>query len=132
MIYQVSSIYNLSKTNLISAKNPIVSDAKAYIEQHCSDCRLHLSQIAEALSVSTCYLSNIFKQETGKTYIDYLTSIRIKKAKELLSDLQLKTYEVCYLVGYDNPTYFSTLFKRRTGLTPTEYRNQLMSAARDN
>ena len=132
VIYQVSSIYNLSKTNLISAKNPIVSDAKAYIEQHCSDCRLHLSQIAEALSVSTCYLSNIFKQETGKTYIDYLTSIRIKKAKELLSDLQLKTYEVCYLVGYDNPTYFSTLFKRRTGLTPTEYRNQLMSTARDN
>ena len=125
LIRQVSNLYSLSKNSLTGSENPIVSDAKAYIEKHYSDCRLHLSHIAEALSVSSCYLSNIFKQETGKTYIDFLTSVRIKKAKEFLADPQVKVYEVCYLAGYDNPTYFSTLFKRRTGCTPTEYRNRL-------
>lgn len=131
LIRQVSNIYVLTKNNLTAPENPIVADAKAYIEKHYSDCRLHLSRTAEALSVSSCYLSNIFKQETGKTYIDYLTSVRISKAKELLADPQVKIYEVCYLSGYDNPTYFSTLFKRRTGLTPSEYRNRMSIAEKN-
>jgi two-component system response regulator YesN len=67
----------------------------------------------------------LFKQETGETINEYLTKVRIEKAKELLSDPRNKFYEVCYTVGYSDPSYFSKLFKKYTGLTPSAFRDQL-------
>jgi two-component system, response regulator YesN len=77
--------------------------------------------------MSACYFSVIFKKETGITYINYLTNIRVEKAKDLLLNSDLKVYEVAYEVGYDNPTYFSTLFKKLTGISPFDYKKQILT-----
>jgi len=77
------------------------------------------------VNMSPCYFSVMFKKETGQNFINYLTNIRIEKAKELLRSTNLKSYEIAYQVGYDNPTYFSTVFKKLTGMTPLDYKKDL-------
>lgn len=63
-----------------------------------------------------------FKKETGETPLSYITSVRINKAKSLLSSSDIKIYEIAYLCGYDNPYYFSNTFKKVTGMSPLEFR----------
>ncbi|MNR34343.1 HTH-type transcriptional regulator YesS [compost metagenome] len=67
-------------------------------------------------------MSRVFSQETGQTFIEFLTQIRIRKAMELLKSTSSKSYEIAFLVGYNDPHYFSNLFKRITGMTPKEFR----------
>ncbi|WP_240415095.1 response regulator [Paenibacillus periandrae] len=86
---------------------------------------LQVGDIAREVFLSPTYLCLLFKQETGETINEYLTKVRIEKAKELLSDPRNKFYEVCYTVGYSDPSYFSKLFKKYTGLTPSAFRDQL-------
>ena len=74
--------------------------------------------------MSPSHLSFIFKKEVGTTFINYLTDLRIKKAKQLLSSTDLMVYEVSTNVGYENYAYFSTVFKKSVGLSPKEYRIQ--------
>ncbi|MDF2937543.1 MAG: hypothetical protein K0Q90_2916 [Paenibacillaceae bacterium] len=81
--------------------------------------------IAEGVFLSPTYVSLLYKQETGKTLFEYLTKVRIDRAKELLQDPRNKFYEVCYAVGYADPSHFSKLFKKMTGYTPSAYRDQL-------
>ncbi|MNN62848.1 HTH-type transcriptional regulator YesS [compost metagenome] len=69
------------------------------------------------------YISLIFKKETGETLTDYITRIRINKAKELLLTTDLKVMEISELVGYENPHYFSTVFKKTVGVHPLKYRS---------
>lgn len=83
---------------------------------------LSLDKIAAQLYVNPCYLSRIFHKETGRKFIDYLVDIRIEKAKELLSSPELRIYQVGLCVGYPNKRYFSELFQRKCGITPSEYR----------
>ena len=83
---------------------------------------LTVNDIAEAVYLTPTYVCLLFKQKTGVTINDYLTEIRIKKAKELLRDPEKKLYDICFLVGYTSPSYFSKLFKKVTGYTPSEYR----------
>ena len=78
---------------------------------------------AEKMSISASYLSRIFKQETGYTYVDYLTYYRIKRATELLRSPAAKIYEVADLVGYTDARYFSQIFRKLTGVTPKEFRD---------
>lgn len=86
---------------------------------------LSLEDVADHVHLNPYYFSKIFKKQTGETFIDYLTKLRIEKAKEFMQDSQLSMKEVCYLVGYNDPNYFSRVFKKVTGLTPSEYRLQL-------
>lgn len=86
---------------------------------------LTIVEIAEGVFLSPTYVSLLFKQETGETLFEYLTKVRIEKAKELLRDPRNKFYEVCHAVGYVDPSHFSKLFKKMTGLTPSAYRDQL-------
>ncbi|MED4599109.1 response regulator [Paenibacillus validus] len=83
---------------------------------------LHLTQIAEELFVTSNYLSRLFRQETGKSFSDYLSHMRIEKACELLSCTNLKIYQVGEAVGYPNPRYFSEWFQKQTGMSPGDYR----------
>ncbi|MNI12601.1 HTH-type transcriptional regulator YesS [compost metagenome] len=85
---------------------------------------LAIAEIAAYVYLSQTYVSLLFKQETGETIYEYLMKVRIAKAKELLVDPRIKFYEVCELVGYTDPSYFSKLFKKMTGLTPSAYRDQ--------
>ncbi|MGN7300515.1 response regulator transcription factor [Ferdinandcohnia sp. SAFN-114] len=83
---------------------------------------LSLQMIADELSIHPVWLSQLFKKETGQTYMDFLTETRINKAKTLLRETSMKIYEIAESVGYQNLQHFGTIFKKRTGKTPKEYR----------
>ena len=81
-----------------------------------------LENAAESLAMNAAYLSRLFKQQCGQNYSDYLISLRIERAKELLADPTVKVYEIGYEIGYKNTQHFYKVFKQATGMTPTEYR----------
>lgn len=85
---------------------------------------LTVADIAVGVYLSPTYVRLLFKQETGETLFEYLTRVRIEQAKSLLRDPQIKFYEICYAVGYSDPSHFSRLFKKITGTTPSAYREQ--------
>jgi len=100
----------------------ILRNALDYIHEHYSE-QLTLNDVAEHVYVSPSYLSRMFKKELGKNFVDYLNGLRIEKAKELLMDSRYKTYEVAEIVGIPDAHYFSRLFKKYEGVSPTEYRD---------
>lgn len=83
---------------------------------------LSLGWAAEFVHMNECYLSHIFKKETGKSLIEYLTDLRIKKAVELLKSTDLTSYEIAVKVGYENINYFGRIFKRYMGVSPSRFR----------
>jgi two-component system response regulator YesN len=86
---------------------------------------LSLVDIASRVNLSPSHFSTIFSQETHQTFKDYLTEIRIRKAKELLRTTVLRATDISCQVGYNDPHYFSFTFKKNTGLSPTEFRFQV-------
>jgi len=82
-----------------------------------------IEQAAEQLFISPSYLMYLFKQDTGETFYNYIIDYRINIACKLLSEGK-KIYEVSEMVGYKSVKFFSTIFKKRTGLTPSEYAKQ--------
>ena len=101
----------------------VIERVRSLIEEKYSE-NLTVSDIAEGVYLSPTYVRLLFKQETGETLFEYLTKVRIEKAKEMLRDPHYKFYEVCYAVGYSDPSHFSKLFKKMTGRTPSAYRDQ--------
>lgn len=95
--------------------------AMDYMQKNYGDSELGLNQICEYLNISTSRFSSIFKEVTGKTFIEELTNIRMEKAKQLLRQTTLKNYEIAERVGFSDPHYFSIAFKKTTGMTPKEY-----------
>jgi two-component system, response regulator YesN len=101
----------------------IVNQIIKYIEKNYIK-NINLDIVAAGFYYSSNYLNRIFKQEMGETIFDYATKYRIEKAKELLCDYKVKLYEITDLLGYSNPAYFGSIFKKFTGLTPKEYRER--------
>ena len=87
--------------------------------------KITLEKLSELVYMNPSYFSVYFKQKTGQNYIDYLTNLRIEKAKELLQNTDCKIYEIATMVGYDDFRYFSRLFKKSTGVNAFEYRKLL-------
>jgi two-component system, response regulator YesN len=96
--------------------------AQNYIDAHFGDPELTLEGVAGVVQVSPGYLSRLLKRETGFSFVDYLTRVRINKAVHLMSDPAVKVYEVAEAVGYQSQHYFSRAFKRVFGRSPVEYR----------
>jgi len=119
MFARLSRHYS-NKVNLKNAK--IIEKIKGILEQQYNQ-SLSIKKISEEIYLSPNYISLIFKQETGKTVMEYLTEIRIEAAKHLLRTTDMKILEVSETVGYENATYFSTLFKKHTGMHPAGYRS---------
>ncbi len=90
---------------------------------------ISLDSVSEMLNMNASYFSSLFKKCFGVNFVDYLTELRMNAAKELLADPLRSTAEVAALVGYESPNYFARAFKKKTGLTPTEYRRSLRSGA---
>lgn len=102
----------------------LVKKAKEFIKINYSK-HITLEDVALEINVSPQYLSKLFKEETGENFIDYLTAKRIKIAKDLLEKNELSVKEICFSIGYNDPNYFSRMFKINVGVTPTEYRDNL-------
>ncbi len=100
----------------------IVNEAMRYIEKNYADEKLSLNLLASHVNFSPNHLSMIFSQQTGHTFIKYLTDFRMNKAKELLMYTSKRSSEISMEVGYRDPHYFSYLFKKTQGMTPTQYR----------
>ena len=100
----------------------VVSEVEAYIEQHYAEEELSLNLLAAHVNFSPNHLSMIFSQQTGRSFIKYLTDYRMNKAKELLRCTGKRSSEISAEVGYKDAHYFSYLFKKTQGMTPTQYR----------
>jgi len=96
--------------------------AQGYIDSHYGEPDLTLEKVASEVQVSPGYLSRLLKRETGFSFVDYLTRVRITRAVQLMSDPAVKVYEVAEAVGYQSQHYFSRAFKRVFGRSPVEYR----------
>lgn len=102
--------------------NSIIEMSKEYIRNNFNK-DISLDEVSRVANISPYYFSKIFKEGTGENFIEYLTGIRIEKAKELLSTTEYSMKEICSMCGYSDPNYFSRSFKKNVGVTPTEYKN---------
>ncbi|MCR4908110.1 MAG: helix-turn-helix domain-containing protein [Lachnospiraceae bacterium] len=103
----------------------LVSSVKSRLEEGYMSQDISLEALSREANVSSYYLSRLFREETGETFMEYLTNLRLNKAKELLEGTEQSMKELCQAVGYADPNYFSRIFKKNTGLTPTEYREEV-------
>jgi len=102
-----------------------ISKAIRYIHQHYTE-NISLQAVADHVGLSVSYLSNLFKRELQISFVDYLNRYRIDRAKELLTDTNMKSYDIAVEVGFSPEyTYFSKVFKKVTGVNPNEYRRQV-------
>lgn len=100
----------------------VIDRVKEFVMKNYKDPELSLSTAAEYASVSTGYLSGLFKKESGTNFVKYLTDVRMEKCMHLLRTTDMKTYEIAYETGFSNPHYFSISFKKYTGMSPSEFR----------
>ncbi|MEK5037125.1 response regulator transcription factor [Sporosarcina sp. FSL K6-3457] len=106
------------------SQSPInMEEVFLYIEEHYQEA-ISLQSLATKFFISDSYFSRIFKQHTGKNFIEYVTEYRMKIAKDLLAYSTMKTNEVSIAVGYTDQRYFSQLFKKQIGMTPSLYRKK--------
>lgn len=100
----------------------VILEAKQYIQNNYQNPDLSVEMLCRQLHMSPAYFSTLFKKETGQTYIAYLTEVRLDKAVELLNETDDKTYIIAQKVGYQEQNYFSYVFKKRFGVSPTKFR----------
>lgn len=100
----------------------ILKQAQEYIRENYSQFDISLNTVAASVNLSPNHFSTIFSQELGETFIEYLTRVRMERAKELLRTTSKKSTEIAYEVGYKDAHYFSNLFKKTQNCTPREYR----------
>ncbi|MFD2656910.1 response regulator transcription factor [Gracilibacillus thailandensis] len=101
----------------------LLMQAKEYIEAHYQR-NITLEEVAETVGLSSYYFSKLFKEHFQFTFVEYVTQTRLTKAKDLLLDERVSLKEIALTVGYKDPNYFSRVFKKETGLSPSEYRKQ--------
>lgn len=103
----------------------LLKEAVSYIEHHYEEEDISLNQVAASVNISPSHFSTIFSKEMGETFIEYLTNVRMERAKQLLRSSTMKTAEIAYAVGYKDAHYFSYLFKKVQKCTPREFRTQV-------
>lgn len=102
-------------------KNSLVEQAKEYMEEHYYE-NLTLQLVADKIGITASYLSTLFTQNMGCGFVDYLNRVRINHACAYLKQNYLKTYEIAFKVGFKDEKYFSKVFKKLTGKSPSEYK----------
>lgn len=112
--------YSVEKLHI--KENDIIIKAKRYINNHYSNSMLSLKEVADYVELNEKYFTSKFSKETGETFINYLTSLRIEKAKDLLMTTNFKIYEIAEMVGYRNVENFNRVFKKNLGTSPAQYR----------
>ena len=107
-----------------SRYSSLINGARNYIYEHYSDEDISLNQVAASVNISPNHFSSVFKKETGETFIEFLTRVRMDKAKELLETTDMKAAEIGYQTGYRDPHYFSYIFKKTQNISPRQYREK--------
>lgn len=122
-IERILSLLRRLKYN--NQENGIVNQVCKFVLENIDE-DVSLKTVSDSLFMNKSYVSEIFKQKTGISFIEYLTFIKMERAKKLIGDGRLKSYEVAELLGFKDIEYFSRLFKKNTGVTPTEYRQSVI------
>lgn len=107
-------------------EDDIILKAKEYIDAH-YESKIHLRDLSDYVGLSPSYFSKFFKQKQKVNFSNYVNQVRIQKAKELMRNPNLNLNEISYRVGYEDLSYFSVVFQRYEGVTPTTYRRRLMT-----
>ncbi|QMV43158.1 response regulator transcription factor [Cohnella cholangitidis] len=120
----VAAAYRKAKSGVYkeASISPLVRRARQYLRDHYADKELSLEGTANAIGVSSVYLSRLFKQELGITFVTLVTQLRISKSVQLLSSTNRSIADIAEAVGYDSQHYFSTAFKKTVGVSPIRYR----------
>jgi len=108
-----------------NAEPPVITKAKKYIEEHQTD-DISLSDVAKAVNTSTFYFCKMFRKITGINFTDYVSRLRIERAKNLLLNQNLRVSEIAYEIGFQSLTHFNRVFKRVVGQSPTDFRLKLV------
>ncbi len=123
----LSIVSNQLMVAKVNSETPAITRAKQYILEHQTD-DLSLGEVAKAVNTSTFYFCKLFKKETGLNFTEYLSRVRIEKAKNLLLNPNLRISEVAFDVGFQSLTHFNRIFRRIAGESPTQYRDKLKKA----
>ncbi len=102
----------------------VISRAEKYVAENFCDPNISLISVAKYVGLSSAHFSTVFSQTLGRSFINYLTAMRIERAKELLSTTNMKLANIAMEIGYNEPNYFSHVFRKLEGITPKEYRNR--------
>ncbi|PHU37301.1 DNA-binding response regulator [Agathobacter ruminis] len=111
-----------------SSENPTVAIIREFIAGNYADAALSVKDISDYANLSVSYVCTLFKNETGTTINQYITDFRMRKAKQLLADPRNRVGEVSACVGYNDGNYFAKSFRKFTGLSPSEFREQVVRA----
>lgn len=109
-------------SKMTSRYGTVILKAKEYIDKNYANQNTTLTSVADYVCLSPNHFSTIFSQECKTTFIEYLTNVRIEKAKQLIKNTDKKGYDIAYECGFSDPHYFSYIFKKNTGLTPREFK----------
>lgn len=122
-LYQIGiRLRSLIRQEQTDSAKLLTEKAKHYIQEHYAESKLSVESLCRHLNVSAAYFSTIFKKEMGQSFVMYLTNVRMEAALELLNNTQDKTYVIAEKVGYAEPNYFSCVFRKKYGMSPTKYR----------
>lgn len=117
----LSRIHQVHMKNIQDEESKPIRDAKKYIHDNFNK-HISLENVSDYIGFNAAYFSTLFKKETGKNFLEYVTELRIQKAKNYLMQTNYDIAEVASAVGYNDLKYFSKLFKKTTGLSPSEFR----------
>ena len=106
----------------------VISRAEKYVAENFCDPNISLISVAKYVGLSSAHFSTIFSQTVGRSFISYLTAMRIERAKVLLATTNMKLAAIAMEIGYNEPNYFSHVFRKSEGVTPKEYRNRMAGA----
>jgi AraC-like DNA-binding protein len=123
----LSMVSNQILVQQANAEPPVIARAKQFIHEHQAE-ELSLSMVAKAVNTSSFYFCKMFKKVTGLNFTDYVSRVRIEKAKNLLLNPNLRISEIAFEVGFQSLTHFNRVFKKITGQSPSDYRSLLPAA----
>ena len=119
----INIAHRIREDRVVTSKK-VLEEAKIYIEENFADMELSLEKLCKHLHVSVARFSTNFKKDMGISYVNFLTNVRLQKAGELLKTTDEKTYMIAEMVGYADQNYFSYVFKKKYGVSPSKYRQQ--------
>jgi two-component system response regulator YesN len=118
---EIKRLFDILDKYLLVYKDNVVRQASRYVVNHVDE-KIGLTIISNYLNISKNYFCSLFKQETGENFLNYVTKIKMQRAKYLLKEKNMRIYEVCNYLGYTDTTYFTKLFKKYIGMTPNDYK----------